>query len=54
MLNWLDQIMADWMANPDSNSLQYQDFVTNFASSSFVDVQQHWLTEFPDRFNYAI
>ena len=42
--------MADWMANPDSHSLQYNDFVTNFASSSFVDVQQH---EFPDHFDYT-
>jgi len=45
-----DQLMADWMANPDSHSLQYNDFVTNFASSSFVDVQQH---EFPDHFDYT-
>jgi len=47
------QIVADWMANPDSNSLQYNDFVTNFASSSFVDVLQHRLTEYPDQVTYG-
>jgi hypothetical protein len=47
------KIMAGWMANPNTNSLQYKDFVTNFLSSSFVDVQQHRLTEFPDQFAYG-